>query len=275
MRWYSRPKEVDGGIKAQTKRGAFGKNWWSKKWVEIIESLNIHTRLARGRTYARKGQVVSIDISKGKITAKVQGSWDIYDVTIGIAPIEKNQWLKITKLLSGQLIYISQLSARHMPHNIEETFQAAGVSLLPLKQRDLKTDCSCPDWSNPCKHIAAVYYIIGEEFDRDPFLIFKLRGMDEVELMKNLGIDGKFPKETVKRLDFKATPLRADGFWSEDFAEEPDNLDFMVPSVSMPLVKRLGNFPLWQGKDDFNKTLENIYNSVSKNMLNKAKISLD
>ena len=173
----SRPREAKGGIKSQSKRGDFGKSWWARRWIEVLESFDIGARLQRGRAYARKGQVLSIEIDKGCVTASVQGSRARpYDVKINVATLSDDNWSRVVDALSEQAIFAAKLLSGEMPEDIEQAFKNIKLSLLPEKRKDLDTDCSCPDWSNPCKHIAAVYYLIGEEFDRDPFLIFKLRG---------------------------------------------------------------------------------------------------
>ncbi len=190
------PREVKGGIKAHSRRGGFGSQWWAKRWIDVLESFDIGARLSRGRSYARAGQVISIDIKEGSIEAKVQGTRKTpYNISISVKTLKKNEWEKIANLLSGQVLFAAKLMNGEMPEDIEEVFTQAGLSLFPDKHRDLITNCSCPDWSNPCKHIAAVYYIIGEEFDRDPFLIFKLRGIDRTGLMKLMGTDVKKNEE--------------------------------------------------------------------------------
>ena len=183
--WYdrgffprSRPRQARGGIKAQSKRGTFGQSWWAQRWIAVLESFDIGARLGRGRSYARGGQVLSIDIAKGKVKARVQGSRPKpYDITIDVKALSPAEWKKLVGVLAGQALFAAKLLAGEMPQDIEQVFQEAGLSLFPSKLRDLTTDCSCPDWSNPCKHIAAVYYLLGEEFDRDPFLLFKLRAV--------------------------------------------------------------------------------------------------
>lgn len=191
------PREVKGGIKAHSRRGDFGSQWWAKRWIGVLESFNIGARLSRGRRYARDGQVVSIDIKEGSIEAKVQGTRKTpYKISISVKTLKRNEWQKIAHILSGQVLFAAKLMNGVMPEEIEEVFTHAGLSLFPSKQRDLTTNCSCPDWSNPCKHIAAVYYIIGEEFDRDPFLIFKLRGIDRAGLMELMGTGTKKSQET-------------------------------------------------------------------------------
>ena len=179
----SRPRKAKGGIKAQSKRGAFGESWWAKRWIAVLERFDIGARLGRGRSYARQGQVLSLAIDKGQVKAKVQGSRPKpYDVAIQLKTLSAADWKKLAKALSQQALFAAKLLAGQMPQDIEQAFEGVGLSLFPATHQDLDTDCSCPDWSNPCKHIAAVYYLLGEEFDRDPFLIFKLRGMSREEL---------------------------------------------------------------------------------------------
>jgi uncharacterized Zn finger protein len=188
---YYKPKpakQVKGGIKAQSKRGAFGETWWAKRWIAVLESFNIGARLERGRSYARRGHVLSIDIAKGEIKSQVQGSRPKpYEIKIEIKALPESDWRKLASALSSQAIFAAKLLAGEMPNEIEQAFEEAGLSLFPTRLDDLQTNCSCPDWSNPCKHIAAVYYLIGEEFDRDPFLIFKLRGATREEFIEMLG----------------------------------------------------------------------------------------
>ncbi|MFQ5730271.1 MAG: SWIM zinc finger family protein, partial [Waddliaceae bacterium] len=181
--WYryrkSTPKEVKGGIKAQSKRGEFAQKWWAKRWISALETFNDSARLRRGRSYARKGQVLSIDIRKGVVEASVQGSRKKpYRVVIETSMLSEEAWRQVIELLTTQAVYAAKLMAGEMPTDIETIFDKSNISLLPSHHEELQTDCSCPDWSNPCKHVAAVFYLLGEEFDRDPFLIFTLRGMD-------------------------------------------------------------------------------------------------
>lgn len=184
----TKPIEVKGGIKAKSKRGGFAQSWWAKRWIKTLESFNIGARLTRGKSYARKGQVTSIKIETGLVKAKVQGSSPKpYSVTIKVRTLTGSEWDLLAEKLSLKPIFAAKLLAGEMPEDIEAVFEESGISLFPETLDDLETDCSCPDWSNPCKHIAAVYYLLGEEFDRDPFLIFKLRGVDLDDFMSILG----------------------------------------------------------------------------------------
>ena len=180
----SRPRDVKGGIRARSRRGAFGENWWARRWIAVLESFELGGRLQRGRSYARRGQVVSIAIGKGRVEALVQGSRETpYDVKLEVKTLPAPEWKRLAGVLAREARFAARLLAGEMPADVEDAFRGAGSSLFPQRRADLRTRCSCPDWSNPCKHIAAVYYLLGEEFDRDPFLIFRLRGLDRDELV--------------------------------------------------------------------------------------------
>jgi uncharacterized Zn finger protein len=271
--WYrdffprSRPRKAKGGIKAQAKRGQFGQSWWAKRWIAVLEGFNIGARLGRGRSYARNGQVLDIHIGKGKVTARVQGSRPKpYDITIEVVPLSTAQWTKLVEALCGQALYTAKLLAGEMPQDIEEVFAKAKLSLFPERLNDLVTDCSCPDWSNPCKHIAAVYYLIGEEFDRDPFLLFRLRGLDRDELLRRLGAAKPTAKPAKQEPSTSASePLPADpaAFWKRGELPRDFHGGASVPRVSAALPKRLGNFPFWRGSVHFLDSLEATYRNAA------------
>lgn len=285
MAWYnygyfrpSKPRRVKGGIKAQNKQGAFVSSWWAKRWLQVLESFNIGARLGRGRRYARSGQVLSIEIAEGCVAAVVQGSRPKpYNVQIRLKPLSRQAWNRFAKVLCAQPYFTAMLMNGQMPNEIEEVFKKANLSLFPTRLGDLKTDCSCPDWSNPCKHIAAVYYLLGEEFDRNPFLIFRLRGIEREELVSLVGKDTP-AKEKTKRgmaagcasvedrelvLVQMPLPSEPDVFWGtidirSDFLGET-----AVPSIVAALSKQLGNFPFWRGEQRFLDTLVPIYQEAS------------
>lgn len=144
-------------------------------------------RLDRGRRYARRGQVVSMEVTAGKVTALVQGSRARpYRVLIGLEELSDGDWGRAEKAMSAQALFLARLLAGEMPAEIEEAFAVCNLSLFPASLDDLDTACSCPDWANPCKHVAAVYYLLAEAFDTDPFLIFAWRGRSKEELLDDL-----------------------------------------------------------------------------------------
>ncbi|MGH3171441.1 MAG: SWIM zinc finger family protein, partial [Trebonia sp.] len=160
--WYapSRPIAVEGGVKAKSKRGAIGEQWWSRRFIGVLESFGMSGRLTRGRTYARKGQVIEFSLGTGKVTALVQGSRPApYKVTIKVLPLTTAQWRDVEARLASQAVFRAKLLAGEMPAEIEEVFAECGTPLFPRSSGDLDMRCSCPDWGVPCKHLAAVCYV--------------------------------------------------------------------------------------------------------------------
>jgi uncharacterized Zn finger protein len=210
---------------------------------------------------------MDIEIEKGAVRAAVQGSRSRpYKVEVRFRPLSRAQWLRIIGTLADRFLPLAKLLAGEMPEDIEEDFESAKLSLFPHQLRDLETDCSCPDWSNPCKHTAAVFYLLGEEFDRDPFLLFKLRGLTREELFELLGYG---PAATAvlpapDRIEIsesvpEESPLEPSSFWGGE--ELPGDLlgEVSIPEVTATLPKRLGSFPFWRGKIKFLEALEPFY----------------
>lgn len=248
----STPVRKEGGIKAKSGGKLGGERWWAKRWIAVLESFDMGTRLTRGRSYARKGQVLSVAVTSGVVTAKVQGSRKTpYKVTIRLAPLSEPAWDSVITELAGRAIFLAKLLAGEMPAEIEEAFQLAGAPLFPAKSRDLSTDCSCPDWSNPCKHIAAVYYLLGEEFDRDPFLIFALRGLPREELLTRLRTLAGPMEVATPQQHIISEPLAADPttFWTGSPISDNSTDDAHPSAVTAPLLRRLGDFPFWRGTE--------------------------
>ena len=183
----SRPLPVEGGIAARSKRGAIGETWWSQRFIALLESFGVGSRLQRGRNYARRGQVVELDVEPGIVIAKVQGSrYTPYRVRIRCKALSEQQWRRLEKAMASQALPLAQLLAGEMPRDIEDVFASCKLTLFPRSHDQLKASCTCPDWENPCKHIAAAYYILAERFDQDPFQIFAWRGREQDELLEHL-----------------------------------------------------------------------------------------
>ena len=261
MPWYgdyfppSVPIAVKGGIKSRSKRGTFATSWWGRRWIAVLEALNLGGRLQRGRRYARKGQVLDIAIEPGAVRAEVQGSRPKpYTIGIGVAQLGTPQTKRLAIELGKNPYCLAKLMAREMPQDIETLFDEAGASLFPSRASELRTECSCPDWSNPCKHIAAVYYLLGEEFDRDPFLIFRFRGVDTAALLDAVGVAAA-PPESIEAEE--PTPLQPGDFWEGDRAEVDLTVD--TTRCPAPLLHLLGNLPFWRGELPLAESLEPTY----------------
>ncbi len=271
----SKPIKVEGGIKAKSKRGAIGDTWWSKRWVKVLESFGWSNRLERGRRYARGGQVLDFMLSPGKVTARVQGSMaKPYRVIIEIKPLTDKEWNNVLEEMSGKAIFAAKLLAGEMPQNIEEAFDAASISLFPESSKDIKTDCSCPDSANPCKHIAAVYYILAEEFDRDPFMLFKLRGRTKDDITASLRKMRTADNDSVSQIEVHPSgedkkEVTIDNFWAGEELES-FSVNISPPDVSAAIIKRLGTPEFWDSKDDFNKTMSRFYEDISRRAVDAA-----
>jgi uncharacterized Zn finger protein len=185
----ARPLPVSGGITARSKRGAIGETWWSQRFIALLESFGVGSRLQRGRNYARRGQVVELDVEPGIVIAKVQGSrYTPYRVRIQCKALSDQQWRRLEKAMASQAMPLAQLLAGEMPRDIEDVFASCKLTLFPRSRAELKASCTCPDSANPCKHIAAAYYILAERFDQDPFQIFAWRGREQHELLEHLRV---------------------------------------------------------------------------------------
>ena len=184
---WSAPIKVEGGLKARSARGAIGETWWSRRFIDVMESLVVGGRLTRGRSYARKGQVLSLEVTAGAVEAQVQGSRPKpYAVVIGLAPFSELVWAKVEVALAEQALFSAKLLSGEMPPGLDDVFAAAGAPLFPQALGDLTMRCSCPDYAVPCKHLAATFYLLAEAFDADPFQILAWRGRGRDELLARL-----------------------------------------------------------------------------------------
>lgn len=188
-RWYpppSRPRPAQG-IKTKSRTGAIGATWWSQRFIAVLESFDMGARLTRGRRYARTGQVLDLTVAAGEVTARVQGSRAApYQVTIRVLRLSDKDWARVEDTLTSRAVFLAKLLAGEMPTDIEDAFTDCRLHLFPATAADLTTDCTCPDWANPCKHIAATYYVLAEAFDDDPFLILSWRGRTKADLLARL-----------------------------------------------------------------------------------------
>ena len=245
MSWYYNYKptiETDKGIKAKSKRGDFVKNWWATRWIQAMERVMDRGRLQRGRSYARKGQVLSLEEGQGQVKASVQGSRRTpYKVTISLTPLSERDWKKVVTALAERPYFVAQLLAGEMPQEIEEAFQATKLDLFPGR-RELLQDCNCPDWAEVCKHLAAVHYILAERFDEDPFLLFRLRGKSQEEILASLG-SGEAEGETAVPPEYSPAPPLSESvhnFWQTGKELDSFSVHITAPEEPYPLLERLG-----------------------------------
>jgi uncharacterized Zn finger protein len=257
-RWNrQKPIKVEGGIKAQTKE--FGRHWWTERWLHAVEEFGPPRRIARGRSYARKGQVLELKTSAGLISAKVQGSRDVpYEVQIPLNTFTDEQKSLALQEVQARPVFVASLLNGEIHPDAETMLFKKGISLFPEKEEGERANCTCPDSANFCKHIAAIYYLISEELERNPFLLFELRGLPANSLLPRTTTAELFEKREEDPL-----PSDPDRFWKASRLPEIPMPQEPVSAKQKPaILQRLGMFPFWRGESDFMKTLEAIYRAV-------------
>lgn len=274
----STPIPTNKGIKARSQRGTFSKNWWARRWIEAMELLVDPNRLQRGRSYARQGQVLSIEETQNGVEARVQGSRpQPYKVTMQLTPLTDHQWDLVVNALAEQALFTAKLLAGEMPENIEDAFLSAGVSLFPDQTGDLFTSCSCPDWANPCKHVAATHYILGDRFDDDPFLLFRMRGRDQEQILQALrerragGASPEVEQDESPVVEEQIPSLSdsIDHFWEPVESLDTFPLTIRPPTIDMPILKRLGE-PAFIERGSLQDVLKPVYDVFTRSSLRAA-----
>ncbi len=173
-----RPKPVAG-----KRNKKFGLTWWGRRWVDIVEARGDENRMSRGRAYARAEHVYNIRFDKGKITAKVKGNSGTYKVTAAMKQFSEKDWTRMAARLQ-QSDALGPLLNNELPEHIDRIL---GVQLIDPK---LRSTCSCPDWGDPCKHVAALYYVLADEIDKAPMVLFALRGVQKSRMQEAFFVAG-------------------------------------------------------------------------------------
>ncbi|MBD2359488.1 SWIM zinc finger family protein [Tolypothrix sp. FACHB-123] len=238
------------------------REWWSQRWLDLLDSYRFKKRLERARNYSRQGNVLSIEFKGAKVLARVQGSEpEPYKVSLSLEPFTDEEWGYVIETMSKKAIFAAKLLAGEMPQNIEEVFTANGLSLFPFTLSDVRSKCSCPDKANPCKHVGAVYYQLGDRFSEDPFVLFKLRGRTKEQIISDLRQlrSTKIDVSTTQESDIQQpittnqNTIKLDSFWH--YTEPLDSsLVVIAPSASETVLDVLGAIPL--GKEE--ETVVNI-----------------
>ncbi|MBX9259026.1 SWIM zinc finger family protein [Desmonostoc muscorum CCALA 125] len=246
------------------------REWWSQQWLDLLDSYRFKKRLERARNYARQGNVLSIEFKGAKVLAKVQGSEvEPYKVSLSLEPFSDEQWGYVIETMSQKAIFAAKLLAGEMPQNIAEVFTANGLSLFPFTLSDVHSKCSCPDKANPCKHIGAIYYQLGDRFSEDPFVLFQLRGRTKEQIISDLRQlrSGKIQADTSETPNVQESipdnkySVKIDSFWQYNEPLE-SSLVVIAPSSSETVLDVLGPIPL--AKEE-----ENIVNSTSSDVVMK------
>lgn len=268
----------------------FSRTWWGQRFIVELEKIMDSGRLSRGRSYARGGKVKSFEIQGGSITARVRGSVNpyfgvykepLYTTTIEFKAISAANWSAAIAFVASKASLISRLMLNEIPDNIETAFAKLDLHLLPHSQSDFKTSCSCPDWSNPCKHIAGVYYLLAAQLDQDPFLLFELRGLSRQALQQELAKSPLGQALSAELAISNALPEPDPTYYTQPVVQSPETVpslkDFWLGAKRLPqtiesppqvnvsaiLVKKQGDFPpFWPKEGSFIGVMEELYERV-------------
>ncbi len=258
------------------------REWWSQRWLDLLDSYRFKKRLERARNYSRQGNVLSIEFKNAKVLARVQGTEpEPYRVSLSLDYFSDEEWGYVIETMSKRVLFAAKLLAGEMPQNIEEVFTANGLSLFPFTLSDVRSKCSCPDKANPCKHVGAVYYQLGDRFSEDPFVLFQLRGRSKDQIISDLrqlrsvaSPDASLHPEVTDKLEAIAPKynVKIDSFWQYNQPLE-SNLVVIAPSVSETVLDVLGSIPLAKeedngltspGVDVVMQYLDKVYKEVSQ-----------
>jgi uncharacterized Zn finger protein len=282
--WYYPRKgkrEKTSGIKLR-KTSLAGDTWWSTEWIKSLASFTKPRALERGRQEATQGRVLSVQVDRGFAEALVQGSRvQPYKVEIGLPMLTATQAKRAADALLKKAFYIAKLLAGELPHEFAQIFDEAGTPLFPSSAADLSADCSCTDLDSPCKHIAALYYILGQEFDRDPFLLLEMRGLTRSQLLAEIQLRRASDKRETQNKStanlLPPSPTQTSLASSlNNFYEAPNGRSLVwersaefLAQLPAPgaRIKELGSPPFWQSDHDFQDVLNGIYMAVRKKIL--------
>ncbi|NHJ48225.1 MAG: hypothetical protein FK733_10605 [Asgard group archaeon] len=256
--FLTKPRKVKDGLKASNRKEE--RKWWVKKWINDIETLESGNRFKQGRYFAKQGQVVYIKIQKGFAVAKVQDSkLKPYSVRIEVDTIPDNIWIKIIDEIGTKAYFSAKLLSNDLHEEINDVFKKYNVSLFPeVRGGDLRAACNCTDWANPCKHTAAVLYILGEQFEEEPLLYFKMRGKTKEEILtiirEKQAITGK---EDVIILSRKKEGLNRNQLM-EQIEQDGENKE------TIKLLEKLGPSPFISNNENFINLLSKVYKVASE-----------
>jgi len=250
----ARPLPAADGITTCEGDGDRGGMWWSQRFIALLESFGVGSRLERGRSYARGGQVTEMEVEPGIVLAKVQGTrYTPYRVRIRAKQLSEHQWRRAERAMAARALPLAQLLAGQMPPDVEELFTASKLTLFPAAHDDLKASCTCPDAENPCKHIAAVYYVLAERFDADPFLILAWRGRTQDELLSGLRARRRGSKKKAQAPADRHAPPAAEetaSFWDSGPGLAELRISPLAGEAPDALLRRLGPLPVdTEGRD--------------------------
>ncbi len=272
--------------------------WWVQRWIDLLNSYRFKKRLERARKYAKEGNVLSIEFEGPQVLARVQGTEpEPYQVSLSIDPFTEEDWGYVVETMAQEAIYSAQLLAGEMPENIEQVFTANGLSLFPFTLSDIHSKCSCPDPKNPCKHIGAIYYQLGDHFSEDPFVLFQLRGRTQSQILddlRHLRSTGSVELKPEKKAEVESqssqsvvtssrlenppnqgepavdTPVKLEQFWQYEEPLDPSLVVITPPPDNRTVLDVLGTIPLAAADSRVMQYFREVYQLVSQQAMMSA-----
>ena len=245
----------------------FGKTWWGEHWLKSLDNIDYNNRLPRGASYARNGRVEQVKITDNQISAKVSGSRPRpYKVTIIIPPFFAEKVDLLMEQIVTRPMLISKLLNRELDPEILEISEKLGLKVFPSQWTDFKLQCSCPDWAVPCKHLAAVIYMISQEIDNDPFLVFRIHKLDLTKELSARGIFIELNKtaEIMRLSDLLSGNKMID---SQVFEAELayQRVDFsQLQPITEPLIQILPDNPPFYNQGNFRNQYGTVIQKIVK-----------
>ncbi|MEO1134593.1 MAG: SWIM zinc finger family protein [Cyanobacteria bacterium J06639_1] len=267
------------------------RTWWGERFLQSIETFADAGRLQRGRSYNNDYRLLTYKIENGRVSATVRGNINHYygvhkepkyRVSLTLQPISKEEWSAIAQHLGSRVGALAKLLLDEMPEDIEDSFSIVDRTLLPTHFHDFEAKCSCPDWSYPCKHLAGVMYRIAQDLDRDPLLLFELRGLSREELKEELTLtplglaiadelDASSDRDTLPEPDdslftrpgevaIADLPPNPKDFWQSPSRLPASSATNQPAAVSAIAIKKQGDYPeFWPKQKSFIAMMEALY----------------
>jgi SNF2 family DNA or RNA helicase/uncharacterized Zn finger protein len=244
----------------------YGQTWWGEQWLKALHNIDFSNRLPRGRTYANKGYVTDIKINKNNIHADVQGSRiKPYAVSCSVPQLSATDKRKIMDKIHSNPMLLTSLVNLELPSSLHEYTTKEGIQIFPRTWNDIDMHCSCPDWAVPCKHIAAVIYIIANEIDKNPFILFNLKGLDIIGELEKSGMLPDKNISTIPQADelIKDKPEAS----KQNIADkQPENIDFsVIPEMKNELLSLLEEHSMFS-TGNFKNEIKKAYNKTEKGL---------
>jgi SNF2 family DNA or RNA helicase/uncharacterized Zn finger protein len=256
-------------------RKSYGNTWWGKEWLNSLKNIDNSNRLPRGKTYANKGAAYDIDIIGNKISAKVSGSRRTpYKVNFSIPEFTASTKAKIIGIITDNPLHLSKLLNRELPHQLDDDCQRKGIRIFPRSWSDMKGGCSCPDFAVPCKHMAAVLYMVANEIDKNPFVVLQLRGFDLFKALEGVGYSIGKGKEiqtlTISDVWQDYSYREGGEIWNEHAYQQIDLST--IPPCKDNILTILSEKPSFFPHGDFKNILTKAYTNVAKGIIKEDKL---